>query len=82
MSFEDLRCDLRHHWIDNQKIYPTERQRIQLFFMLLLCVYTTSRPGAILQTECVNGINQACDTATLSLCCSQTQCRADETCGL
>ena len=59
MSFEDLRCVLRHHWIDDQEIYPTERQRIKLSFMLLLWVYTVSRPGAILQTGCANGTNRA-----------------------
>ena len=48
MSFEDLRCLFRHHWVDDKKRYPTERQRIQMSLLLLLSAFTASRPGAIL----------------------------------
>lgn len=30
MSVEDLRCVLRHHWIYEQEIYPTKRQRLEM----------------------------------------------------
>lgn len=48
MSFEDLRCLFRHHWIVDKKRYPTERQQIQMSLLLLLSAFTASRPGAIL----------------------------------
>lgn len=48
MSFEDLRCVLRYHWVDDHKIYPTERLRVQMSSLLLLSECSASRPGAIL----------------------------------
>lgn len=47
MSFEDLRCLFRHHWIVDEKRYSTARQRIQMSLLLLLSAFTASRPGAI-----------------------------------
>lgn len=48
MSVEDLRCLLKYHWINDEKRYPTERQRIQLSLVLLISAFSASRPGAIL----------------------------------
>lgn len=59
MSVEDLRCVLRHHWAYDQEIYATERQRVQMSLLLLLSAFTSSRPGAILQSGCAKGSNRA-----------------------
>ena len=58
MSVTNLRCVLRHHWVADQEIYPTERQRIQMFLMLLLCAFTASQPGAIIDNTCANDTNR------------------------
>ncbi|KAI9765002.1 MAG: hypothetical protein M1840_007924 [Geoglossum simile] len=59
MSVEDLRFALRHHWAYDQELYSTERQRVQMSLMLLLCAYTGSRPGAIIESGCARGSNRA-----------------------
>lgn len=59
MSVEDLRCVLQHHWAYDQETYATERQRVQMSLLLLLSAFTSSRPGAILESGCAKGSNQA-----------------------
>ena len=58
MSVTDLKYILRHHWVADQEIYPTERPKIQMFLMLLLCVFTASRPEAIIDNTCANDTNR------------------------
>jgi hypothetical protein len=48
---DDLLVLLDHHWASCNDNYATERQRIQIAFLLLLVVYTTARPAAILETR-------------------------------
>ena len=59
MSVEDLRFALRHHRTYDRELYSTERQRVQMSLMLLLCAYTGSRPGAIIESGCARGSNRA-----------------------
>lgn len=59
MSVEDLKCVIQYHWMYDQKIYATERQRVQMSLFLLLSAFTTLRPKAILESGGAKGSNQA-----------------------
>lgn len=59
MSVRDLRSVLHHHWVSDIEVYATERQRIQMSYLLLLCAFTASRPGAIIESEGAKGVNRA-----------------------
>lgn len=49
---EDLESLLRYHWAEDTHRFTLERQRVQIVFMALLCAYTSSRPGGIVESSC------------------------------
>lgn len=51
MTIEDLAIIIHYHWVHDPSIFPTERQRVQFAFIMLLIAYTGSRPGALMNTE-------------------------------
>ncbi|KAI4173581.1 MAG: hypothetical protein LQ346_008404, partial [Caloplaca aetnensis] len=42
---------LYYHWFFDTETFPTERDRVQLAFFILLLAYTGSRPGAIGESD-------------------------------
>ena len=52
LGSEDLRAILHCNWADDAHRYSLERKRVQLAFMALLCAYTSSRPGTIVESSC------------------------------
>jgi hypothetical protein len=67
MNIDDVYLVLYHHWAVDTSRFPDERQRLQLAFIVLLCAYTASRPGALVYvkrnnevlTECALGFDTA-----------------------
>lgn len=51
MSVDDLYNLFTTFWCTSDHWYPTERERIQHALLLLLIVYTTARPSALLATD-------------------------------
>lgn len=47
MNVDDIFLILYHHWALDTSVFPDERQRLQLAFLLLLSAYTATRPGAL-----------------------------------
>lgn len=47
MNVDDVFLILHHHWVRDSSVFPDERQRLQLAFLLLLSAYTATRPGAL-----------------------------------
>ncbi|KAB2570188.1 hypothetical protein DBV05_g11145 [Lasiodiplodia theobromae] len=47
MNVDDIFLILHHHWALDTSVFPDERQRLQLAFLLLLSAYTATRPGAL-----------------------------------
>ena len=45
---DDVLLILNHHWVLDTEAYPDGQQRLQVALLILLMVYTASRPGAIL----------------------------------
>ncbi|CEJ91512.1 Putative FluG domain-containing protein [[Torrubiella] hemipterigena] len=44
MDVDDVYLVQHHHWVHDTSIFPDERQRIQLAFLILLQAYTATRP--------------------------------------
>ncbi|KAI9773157.1 MAG: hypothetical protein M1840_008278 [Geoglossum simile] len=59
MSVNDLFQILQYHWAFDAGSLPHERQRVQLSLLLLMMAYTSSRPGAIVESGCAKGSNEA-----------------------
>jgi hypothetical protein len=59
MSVNDLFQILQYHWAFDTGSLPHERQRVQLSLLLLMMAYTSSRPGAIVESGCAKGSNEA-----------------------
>lgn len=59
MTVNDLYQVLHYHWIYDESVFAVERQRIQLALIMLMMVYTTSRPGTIVECSGYRGSNQA-----------------------
>jgi len=59
MSVNDLFQILHNHWAFDAGTFPHERQRVQLSLLLLMMAYTSSRPGAIVESGCAKGSNEA-----------------------
>ncbi len=51
INVDDVYIALHHHWILDVSIFPDGRQRLQLTFLVLVCAYTASRPGALVYVE-------------------------------
>ena len=51
MNVDDVFLVLHHHWALDTSTFPDERQRLQLAFLVLLCAYTATRPGALVYVK-------------------------------
>lgn len=51
MNIDDVFLVLHHHWALDTSTFPDERQRLQLAFLILLCAYTATRPGALVYVK-------------------------------
>jgi hypothetical protein len=50
-NVDDIYLALHHHWVQDSSIFPDERQRLQLAFVIQVCAYTATRPGAVVYVE-------------------------------
>ncbi|KAI4097220.1 MAG: hypothetical protein LQ348_005594 [Seirophora lacunosa] len=57
---------LYYHWIFDTETFPTERDRVQLAFFILLLAYTGSRPGAIVESD-IKGIRRTNEALNLTM---------------
>jgi hypothetical protein len=55
----DLFCLLEWHWRHDDKVYLHDRYRVQLALILQLLSYTANRPGALIESSCYKGTNEA-----------------------
>lgn len=51
INVDDVYNALYHHWILDVLIFPDGRQHLQLVFLVLVCAYIASRPGALVYVE-------------------------------
>ncbi|KAI9685459.1 MAG: hypothetical protein M1822_004590 [Bathelium mastoideum] len=51
MNIDDVFLVLHHHWAWDTSNYPDPRQMLQLAFIMLICAYTASRPGALVYVK-------------------------------
>ncbi|KAK2595006.1 hypothetical protein QQS21_007260 [Conoideocrella luteorostrata] len=47
MNVDDVYLVQHHHWVHDTSVFPDERQRIQLAFLILLQAYTATRPRVL-----------------------------------
>ncbi|KAK5562715.1 hypothetical protein LTR43_011671, partial [Exophiala xenobiotica] len=47
MDVDDVYLVLHHLWVLDASVFPDERQRLQLAFLILLSAYTATRPAAL-----------------------------------
>jgi len=47
MDVDDVYLVQHHHWVHDTSVFPDERQRIQLSFLILLQAYTATRPRVL-----------------------------------
>ncbi|OJD25540.1 hypothetical protein ACJ73_03093 [Blastomyces percursus] len=59
LSVEDLLSVLHYHWCLDTSAVPHERYTVQLPLLMLMTAYTSSRPGALIESGCVRGSNDA-----------------------
>ena len=59
MEMRDMHRILHHHWAVSSKAFTHERYRIQIALLILLIAYTTSRPGALVESSSYRNSNQA-----------------------
>jgi hypothetical protein len=59
LCVEDLLALLHYHWCFDTATVPHERYRVQFPLLLLMTAYTSSRPGALIESSCVRGSNDA-----------------------
>ena len=55
----DLHYLLMYLWTQDTHAYPVERQRVQQSLMTLLIALTTVRPGALVESGCYRGTDEA-----------------------
>ena len=55
----DLHHLLIYLWTQDTHVYPIERQRVQQSFMMLLIALITVRPGALVESGCYRGTDEA-----------------------
>jgi hypothetical protein len=48
VNVDDVFLVLHHHWIMDTASSPDGRQRLQVYFLVLIIAYTASRPGALI----------------------------------
>ena len=51
MNVDDIFRVLHHHWARDTSTFPDGRQSLQLAFLILICAYTASRPGALVYVK-------------------------------
>ena len=56
LCVEDLLALLHYHWCFDTATVPHERYRVQFPLLLLMTAYTSSRPGALIESSCVRGV--------------------------
>ncbi|KAM4067411.1 hypothetical protein HRG_001360 [Hirsutella rhossiliensis] len=65
MDVDDVYLVQHHHWVHDTSVFPDERQRIQLAFLILLQAYTATRPRVLaykrLDTNAVNDHYFGCE---------------------
>ncbi|QSS59407.1 hypothetical protein I7I51_08842 [Histoplasma capsulatum] len=59
LSVEDLLSVLHYHWCLDTSAVPHERYTVQLPLPMLMTAYMSSRPGALIESGCVRGSNDA-----------------------
>ncbi|KAI9777504.1 MAG: hypothetical protein M1816_004709, partial [Peltula sp. TS41687] len=59
MHVNDLYALVYYHWALDTETFPHERYRVQLPLRLLMIAYTSSRPGAIIESGCYSETNEA-----------------------
>ena len=51
MNVDDIFRVLHHHWALDNSTFPDGRQVLQLAFLILICAYTATRPGALVYVK-------------------------------
>ena len=51
MNVDDIFRVLHHHWALDNSTFPDGRQILQLAFLILICAYTATRPGALVYVK-------------------------------
>ncbi|QSS61773.1 hypothetical protein I7I51_03950 [Histoplasma capsulatum] len=64
LSIEDLLSILHYHWCLDTLAVPHERYTVQLLLLMLMTAYTSSRPGALIESGCVQGSNDTLERET------------------
>jgi Protein of unknown function (DUF3435) len=57
LGIEDLLAILRYHWYLDTASH--ERYTVQIPFLILMTAFTASRPGALVESTCARGSNEA-----------------------
>lgn len=59
LGIEDLLVILRYHWCLDTATVPHERYTVQMPLLILMTAFTASRPGALVESSCARGSNEA-----------------------
>ncbi|KAL1963643.1 hypothetical protein VTN77DRAFT_7964 [Rasamsonia byssochlamydoides] len=59
LAVEDLLAILHYHWCLDTASVPHERYTLQLPLLILMIASTASRPGALIESGCLRGSNDA-----------------------
>lgn len=59
MSVEDLVAILHYHWCLDKAFVTHERYTVQNPLLMLFIAYTSTRPGALIESGCLRGSNDA-----------------------
>jgi len=51
MNVDDIFWVLHHHWALDTSIFLNGRQILQFAFLILICAYTASQPGALVYVK-------------------------------
>ncbi|XP_044715279.1 FluG domain-containing protein [Hirsutella rhossiliensis] len=74
MGVDDVYLVQHHHWVHDTSVFPDERQRIQLAFLVLLQAYTATRPRVLaykrLDKNAVNDHYFGCEDEATQVDCA------------
>jgi hypothetical protein len=59
LGIEDLLVILRYHWCLDTASVPHERYTVQMPLLIFMTAFTASRPGALVESSCARGSNEA-----------------------
>ena len=59
MNVDDLLHVLHYHWTRSAQFFRVERERVQLALAILFFVYTSARPGTIVESSGYKGTNES-----------------------